>query len=417
MLLRVPNFVEPYWYGDEAIYLTIGQSMNKGAILYKEIIDHKTPLIYFLAQTHTQENFRVLLWGWMLVTTIAFYYFAQTLFSNKKWPTFIATILFVLATSLPTFEGNIPNGELFVMGFVLVGMLVLSQTSYATSFLHPKAKKVKDSPAWMYIISGSFLSLGVLTKVPAIFDVAAAAGFGFFESTNALLAAQKNRLLILKKKFVKIVPIWFFLGVGIVLPILLSIAYFVKLDAGSEYLQFGLMYNFRYAGSWGLPFDNPILVFFFSLPGKLVAMSFLTMLLVVTKKYISPAFQFILFWFGLSLFASLLSNRPYPHYYLQIAPALSLLVAGTVYEGIKMLFKRTALQNKNILGPFLATVIFTGFVAILFLLKVQKYPTVAYYTSFSQLAKREISVADFFAKTIKSVVKNESISATWKSNQ
>ena len=30
---------------------------------------------------------------------------------------------------------------------------------------------------------------------------------------------------------------------------------------------------------------------------------------------------------------------------------------------------------------------------------------------------REISVADFFAKTIKSVVKNESISATWKSNQ
>ena len=30
---------------------------------------------------------------------------------------------------------------------------------------------------------------------------------------------------------------------------------------------------------------------------------------------------------------------------------------------------------------------------------------------------REVSVADFFAKTIKSVVKNESISATWKSNQ
>jgi ribose-phosphate pyrophosphokinase len=30
---------------------------------------------------------------------------------------------------------------------------------------------------------------------------------------------------------------------------------------------------------------------------------------------------------------------------------------------------------------------------------------------------REVSVADFFAKTIKSVVMNESISATWKSNQ
>ena len=30
---------------------------------------------------------------------------------------------------------------------------------------------------------------------------------------------------------------------------------------------------------------------------------------------------------------------------------------------------------------------------------------------------REVSVATFFAKTIKAVVNNESISATWKSNK
>ena len=26
VLLRIPNFFEPYWYGDEAIYLAVGQS-------------------------------------------------------------------------------------------------------------------------------------------------------------------------------------------------------------------------------------------------------------------------------------------------------------------------------------------------------------------------------------------------------
>jgi len=60
LLLRVPNLFEPYWYGDEGIYLVLGQTMNKGATLYTEIIDHKTPLIYYLARVQTQMNFRIL---------------------------------------------------------------------------------------------------------------------------------------------------------------------------------------------------------------------------------------------------------------------------------------------------------------------------------------------------------------------
>ncbi|MBD3279784.1 MAG: hypothetical protein GF390_03690, partial [Candidatus Pacebacteria bacterium] len=27
-ILRLPNFFEPYWYGDEAIYLTIGNALR-----------------------------------------------------------------------------------------------------------------------------------------------------------------------------------------------------------------------------------------------------------------------------------------------------------------------------------------------------------------------------------------------------
>lgn len=393
VLLRVPNLVEPYWYGDEGIYLTLGQSMNKGVLLYEEIIDHKTPIIYFLAQTHTQLNFRLLLIGWMLVTTTAFYYIAKTLFKDKLTPTFISTIVFVLATTLPAFEGNIPNGELFVMGFVLVGMLLLIKTEYVQQLLHPKAKTT-SSPWYQYLLSGSFLSLGVLTKVPAVFDVAAVIGFGYFAITNAALTGKTTVAKVVEKLKTN-TAIWFWLGVGLLLPILASIVYFVSKGAGQAYLDFGLLYNFRYAGSWQLPFSNPLLLFFFTLPGKVVATAVLTLVLTFGRKYISPAYQFMVFWFGLALFASLLSNRPYPHYYLQIAPALSLVLAGSLYEAFRALFTQAARTSRNILGPLLSFVSITLFVVIVLLIDVHPYPTVSYYRNFLELARGNISAQEY----------------------
>lgn len=393
-VLRIPNLVEPYWYGDEGIYLTLGQSMNKGLTLYKDIIDHKTPLIYFLAQTHTQLNFRLLLIGWMLVTTTAFYYVAKTLFKDRVAPTFLATLLFVLATTLPSFEGNIPNGELFVMGFVLVGMLLLMPTTYVQRFLH-QSKSLKKHNWILYIVAGGFLSLGVLTKVPAIFDVAAVLGFGYFAITNEFFTDQKNRLKIALEKLRNTMPVWLTLGVGLIIPVVLSILFFILKGAGQEYLDFGLLYNFRYAGSWQLPFTNQLLLFLFTFPGKLIVLTTFTIVLTLCKKHLSPAYQFMLFWFGLSLFASLLSNRPYPHYYLQIAPALALILSGTVYEAIQAIISKVGRSYKNILGPLLGLLSITVFVSILLLIDVRPYPTVKYYTTFVELAQGKISAAEY----------------------
>ena len=35
-LLRIPSFFEPYYYGDEMIYMTLGQGVRQGLTLYKE---------------------------------------------------------------------------------------------------------------------------------------------------------------------------------------------------------------------------------------------------------------------------------------------------------------------------------------------------------------------------------------------
>ena len=49
IILRVPSIFEPYWYGDEGIYLTIGNALAQGETLYRDIHDNKPPFIYLLA--------------------------------------------------------------------------------------------------------------------------------------------------------------------------------------------------------------------------------------------------------------------------------------------------------------------------------------------------------------------------------
>ena len=117
MLLRVPNLFEPYWYGDEGIYLTVGQAIRDGERLYTEIVDHKTPLIYYFASVPNQLSFRALTMLWMIMTTSAFYAVAKKLLSKNRGVN-AATFLFVILSSVPWFEGNIPSGELLVMGFI-----------------------------------------------------------------------------------------------------------------------------------------------------------------------------------------------------------------------------------------------------------------------------------------------------------
>ncbi|MFZ1721512.1 MAG: hypothetical protein WAU07_03330, partial [Microgenomates group bacterium] len=200
VLLRIPNFSDPYWYGDEAIYLTIGQALNRGVELYSEIIDHKTPLIYVFARVGTQLNFRLLMLGWMLVSTVGFYILNFKLLKSKM-PSVLATLAFVLFTTLPTFEGHIPNGELFVMGFMIWGGVILTNTHFFKSFMDKDYASSANSREMLgYILAGTLFGLGILTKVPAVFDLAAFMAIGFFAFTNALGFASSGRLMLRCKR-------------------------------------------------------------------------------------------------------------------------------------------------------------------------------------------------------------------------
>ncbi len=396
IILRIPNFFEPYWYGDEAIYLTLGVAMRYGERLYAEIIDHKTPLIYYLAMVPNQYAFRVLLLGWMIAATTAFYCLAHRLIKHR-YGVWTATLLFTLLTTLPAMEGNIPNGELFVMGFVLVGGFILSHTQLWRSFFGPTDDNhVKISlPDWvLLVLAGIFFSLGILTKVPAVFDFFGFASLAWFSLSRLVLPALGNWKKM-TAAVAEVVPSTLVLLGGVVLPILLSIIYFVLRGSGQAYLDYGLLYNFRYVESWQLPFDNPTLLFLFSLPGKALVTGAILLVLTVLGKWVRPTFQFVAGWLCLTLFASLLSNRPYPHYLLQMVPALAMM-AGLVLENILTLAKTTKIKNFGVILELLLSIMIAVFVwQPLQLLKFGRYPTVSYYQRWVKLVTGQQSVAQY----------------------
>lgn len=387
LILRLPNFFEPYWYGDEGIYLTIGNALRGGERLYAEIIDHKTPLIYYMAMMPSQLTFRLFLLAWMLVTTTAFYFLAQKLTSLKL--ALLATLAFIILTTFPWLEGNIPNGELFVMGFILVAAMLISRTWFFTRFLADESPKIEFpfSDIRLLLISGILAGLGILTKVPALFDATALVSVAWFSVTRSI--SWKPLGLAIKPA----VGFGILFAIGLIIPIVISIVYFVARGSGQAYLDYGLLYNFRYAGSWSLPFTHPVLIWAFSLLGKASLMGLGILVLTIAKKWLRPAFQFTAAWTLLALFASLLSNRPYPHYFLQLIPPLVLVVAVALshFSSKKQLTQRLSQGLEIVLAGGLVALTYL----VLQLLQVHYYPTVSYYQRWVQLVSGQLSNADY----------------------
>lgn len=384
--LRIPNLFEPYWYGDEGIYLTIGTALRQGRHLYADIVDHKTPLIYYFAMVPNQLWFRILNLTWMTGSIVLFYAIARKLLSNR-YVVYAVTALFMLLTSLPALEGHIPNGELFVIGWVCLGVWLLFQSEFVEHLLAREKTKAILRPQLqkrdlrLFFLSGLAFSGGILTKVPAVFDA------GGVALGVALLMSWPLNFKKMLHQARQTVSIWVLLSIGILIPILLSIVYYFLRGTLAAYIDFGLLYNFRYAGSWSLPPMPKILQFGFSLPGKGMILIAMTVFLFLGRKHIQPKVRLVAIWTVAALFGALLSSRPYPHYLLQVIPPLVLLF-GVLVEGHRQ--KRTLLEWGAMLTPI--GLLF----ASLLLLQFKGYEIGKYYREFGKYLTKQSTRQEYF---------------------
>lgn len=367
ILLRLPSLLEPYWYGDEAIYLTIGQGLRSGLELYRDIHDNKPPLLYHLAALSGSVFwFRFLLILWSSLGIILFERLSRMIldendadgtirlagvtFPKPRWST--------LATTLVAFhpffvEGAIANGEVFMIVPVIAGFLLLTR-AYRSS--RPRIA--------LLVGAGVVFSLGFLLKVPAIFDTIAA-GLAFL-----LGASRKWSSRIRESTIVALA--WF-------APVFITIVYYSALGVGREYISAAFLQNIGYLSSWSSgthqssPLESSQLLL-----RAMVLLGALIVLFLCRRFIRSRTTLVLLTWFVFAVFGSLLSERPYPHYLIQIIPPLSLLIAHFARLGYRSIFlKRHAFFDCLLIGLAMSLAMFG-----IYRVQFWQYPLLPYYRNY-----------------------------------
>lgn len=361
LALRLPSLFEPFTYGDEGIYLTLGQAARKGLVFYRDIHDNKPPMLYLMAALAGSFSiYRLIHFFWSFITIFAFYRLSQILFKKNFLAIISSTAIFAFLTSLHNLEGNVANAENFMLLPTIVAFLIILRTKQ-TSFR-----------AWL--LAGSFLSLATLFKVPAAFDFVALMVISFF-----LFLEKKT------KNYQQFVKNFSFLLLGFLLPILTTFFYYAFQDALDGYLKAAFFQNLPYLSSWsasqpqtsGLPLALLTRGFF---------VFFLVIILLILRKRVSLAAKIILIWFIFSWFAALLSSRPYPHYLIQVLPALSFSF------GLFFTKQKTYLKEKII-----PAVLFFVFISTFTTFHFWQYENLPYYFNFYQFALGKKSQQEYFA--------------------
>ena len=312
VILRIPTLFEPHRYADEEIYLTLGRGLRKGLALYRDIHDNKPPLLYLTAMVAGNVFwFRFILMIANILNVVVFWKLAELIFSkSQKGLVRATTVIFGIFSTIPMFEGNIANAENFFILATTLGVYLLYRAI--------KAKEMR--PWWEFLAVGVLFVIGFLYKVPVAFDFLGVMLFWW------CLARPKEKIAD-TLKFLVNPKVWLVI-VGFVVPILLSIGYFAKLGVIEPYVRAALLQNVGYVSSWrggsGLILNNPLVW------RGLVVIGVWWGLWIWRKK-LSQGLMLVGMWLVFGYYGVLLSSRPYPHYLLEVVPAMSLLL-GLVWR-------------------------------------------------------------------------------------
>lgn len=364
-LLRLPSLFEPYWYGDEGIYQTLGLAITKGRILYTGIWDNKPPLLYYTYALVHSSQFAIrslsLLVGLGAIALL--FLLAKKLFNDRK-SALIATGVFVLSFGLPTFEGNIANAENFMLlPIIAAGYVIYSLVTKNRDFTSTTSLKLVS-------VAGLLLGFAFLYKIVAIFDFAA-----FF--VFLIISTYRERFTR-EQIFSYLNNVWKLFGVfivGFIFPFFLTILYFALNHALGEYIRATFLSTVGYVG-----YKNAFIIPQGLLISKVIILAIFCLILFIKRQKTSSTTLFISLWVAFSLFNSFFSQRPYTHYVLVLVPAFSLLVG------------KTFLERKSQLVKYAVITLIVGYLGIHYFDHWNISKTIHYYTNFTSFTSGNKSV-------------------------
>jgi len=364
ILLRLPSLFEPNRYADEDIYLTLGLGLKRGLVFYRDIHDNKPPLLYIIAAiAGNVPVFRLILLFWNLVNVYFIHLLSQKLF-KKPSLRLISVFLFAILSCLPLTEGNIANGEIFM----------IMPTTVAVFLLLSKSK---------HFLAGLLLAVAFLFKIPVVFEFIAIIFWLTFY-------CQKNLIKGFKKIFS--LPVISTI-MGFTLPIAATIIYYHSVSAGQPYVRAALLQNIGYLSSWQggkQPFYQSGLFI------RAALLAAIILPLYIYRHRLDQKFGLIACWFTGALFGALLSGRPYPHYFIQVLPPAVFLIT---YPFVKKSHLTTIFSLLLLLFTF----------SSLYYYKFWHYKSLPYYKNFVQYSLGQIDKQTFYRFWGDSVITNYQI--------
>jgi len=313
--LRVVSLARTCLSDDEAIYAVVAREMLSGRVLYRDVVDHKPPLIYFIyALTQAIGG----PWGGMILlhlltiaTVLATALLLRRLVrefgdcpSDARAPVWAGLLYAVFTTTLLPFDGLAANCELFMM---------LPLTASVLFFLRG-AGELRARPLF---VSGLLLGVAALCKcqagVQGVLYVAVLATFHWRRVPRAIVASAV-------------------VGAGAVAAIVAAVAVFHRLGS-LDAAWFWFRFNFGYIKTGFAPLDT---VKRAVVRVSFVALSAAFLWILGTRAALKsmapsptamPFARFATLWAVVSALAITTGGRFFGHYFHQLTAPLALLAA------------------------------------------------------------------------------------------
>lgn len=313
-ILRLPSVFEPYWYGDEGIYETLGYGLRHGRILYQTIWDNKPPLLYWIYAIFNGDQssvkFLSLIFG--LLSFVAFFFLTRKIFGSKNNKVSLASsILFLFLFATPILEGNIGNAENFMLLPIILSAFII----YSFSENKDRGEITNYKPL---VLAGILLGVSFLIKVVAIFDFASFLLFLF------LIEFEKFKQI--KKILYQLV----FFTLSFISPFILISLYFAIKGNFLEFIKSAFFSNISYVN-----YGNQFIIPQGFLILKLILLLTVCVFIFLKKNLFSKKEIFITLWFSFSLFSAFFSQRPYTHYLLVLISSAILAFSLILEIGLK----------------------------------------------------------------------------------
>lgn len=318
--LRAPTFAFNHWNVDEAIHAAAARILLEGGVLYRDAIDQRTPLTYYL------EAAVFALCGVNNLTAVRF---ATALLIAAT-----GTCLFAAARNLGRPMAGLGAGLLFVVlgtATFAVGDANAAHTEWCVAFFSSAAIATftirSISEAKRSFATGVLLGLAFLSKQPALLDLLA-------PGTVILYATHRHGVKI-KQAIAQLTA----LSAGWLLPVVLFAGYFVFKGAWSDTVFYTWTYNLTYYGPETDWIDRIVAAFrgmglIVTTAPIISAVCFAAVVIILIKlaqrqptaheRNWHTIWLYLLMWAGSSWAGAASSGRDFQHYFITALPVFSL---------------------------------------------------------------------------------------------